>query len=304
MQYYEWLLEWLRRKEMSVKPSTYQTYGYEIQKHLIPKLGKKDLEAIATPDVMAAMQDWEAEGLSSKTIADLIVLIKMTLKDYAHDKDMALKPIGIKVQRNDNQKIKIFTNEEQRKIMLGIYKEQKPKAVGIALGLCAGLRIGEICALRWKDIDLRQGLIHINGTVQRTLDKKTNKTKVVRGATKTPYSDRIIPIDSTLKMLLTLIECNDKEAFLLTGKRKCLEPKTFRSFFYRFLRKYKIEKQTFHCLRHSFGTKAIRCGVDARTLQEIMGHASVEITLGLYVHPQIDDKRDALEKINMQWLKS
>lgn len=302
MLYKKWAEQWLEDKSRLIKPASYQTYMYLIKAHLVPCFGEFEVENLDEELVVDVFWEWEEEGLSPKTRRDLQVLLKSTLNAYSKITGIKLKPINFRLTRVDYSNIRFFEKEDQKKIIYNIYKNPKPKSIGIALGLCAGLRIGEVCALRWKDIDLKHFLIKINGTVQRIYNKNSKTTEVKRDSSKTRKSTRIIPLNSTLKILLSIINENDPEAFVITGKRKCIEPKTIREFYYNFLKKNNIEILTFHSLRHSFGTQAIRCGIDPKTLQEVMGHSSIEITLSLYVHPQLDDKRIAMEKLSQQWL--
>lgn len=304
MTYGEWLQIWLEEKADQIKAASYQTYMYAIRGHLVPRLGMYEITMIDSLVIENAVRAWEEENLSPKTIRDYVVLIKTTLADFNRSiNSAATSQIKVKLPNLNPAEVQIFTHDEQSRLIRGVFAHVEPRSVGIMLGLCAGLRIGEVCGLQWKNVDLRKRIITVTKTAQRVFDRDEKKSKVSVGSPKTSNSNRTIPIQSTLLMLLKVIESKDPESFVITGTRKCMEPKNFREFYYSFLEKYNIERLKFHCLRHTFGTQAIRCGVDAKVLQKLIGHSSVEITLALYVHPQLQDKEAAIRQMDEKhWL--
>ena len=162
--------------------------------------------------------------------------------------------------------------------------------LAVLLSYNMGLRIGEVCGLRWDDIDLHKGTLTIRKTVQRIYENR--KTKIYIGSPKSKCSERIIPIPG---FLLPILKEYKRCEYVLSGCEKVVEPRTLQYRFKTLLKKAKIPSVTFHSLRHSFATNCIKLGFDVKTLSEILGHSSVEITLNRYVHSSMDRKRACMD---------
>ena len=171
------------------------------------------------------------------------------------------------------------------------------KNAGILLALCAGMRIGEICALKVSDIDFLAGTIDISRAVQRVQTGK--KTELLVQTPKSDASERVIPLPSDLlSHLKTAVRGLPENAYVLTGRAdKPMEPRTLRYYFSGFLKRCNIRYRNFHVLRHTFATRCIETGMDVKSLSELLGHADVRTTLKLYVHPSLESKRRAIQKI-------
>lgn len=170
--------------------------------------------------------------------------------------------------------------------------------IGVLICLYTRIRIGELCAMQWKDISLAEGLLYISKTVQRVqqLDNPFQKTKLCVFPPKSVNSKRIIPIPKTLLDILIPFEGNSDD-YVLTGKAKCADPRTMQYHFKKFLRACNIEDTNFHTLRHTFATHCIEMGFDIKTLSEILGHSSVNITLDRYVHSSLKMKQESMNKL-------
>ena len=165
--------------------------------------------------------------------------------------------------------------------------------------LYTGLRIGELCALRWKDIDLNNKCYRIENTVQRVknIDKDAkSKTKLIISIPKTPSSKRIVPIPNFLIPILRKYK-KDDNIFVFSDKEIPRDPRTFESYFERLLKKCNIENKNFHSLRHTFATRSLEAGMDIKTLSEILGHSSYRITMDIYVHSSFELKKDSLNEL-------
>lgn len=202
----------------------------------------------------------------------------------------------------------VFTKDEQRKLVSVLIKAKKPKAVGVGLGLLEGMRIGEIAALKWDDINMDEQLIEVRGTLQRIYRNSEGaeaKSQIVIGTPKTMNSQRKIPFGSTvLFMLQSIIPDSPEGKYVLTGSDKPMEPRNLRAYYYKLLKENGLRKLKFHSLRHTFGTKCITCGVDPATLCKIMGHANPTITINLYCHPGLEDMKNAIRDVDSTWLKA
>ena len=315
MKYKEWLESWLKSKEGKTKESTISSYSILVSTHIIPSLGDIDVEDINEDCLQDALDVWESEGnrktggnLSEKSIKEILRVTKSSIKAY-YKRNKLPVPIfdDLELPKGGAQKHEVFTPDEQVKILKGILKDINRKTAGIALGLLAGMRIGEICALKWDSVDETENLISVEATIQRIyMDDGTGekRSKILIDSPKTENSRRKIPVTVTLRNILTAIEPEKKEGvYVMSGTDKPMEARSLRSYYYRFLEKHNVRKLTFHTLRHTFGTKCITCNIDPATVCKIMGHANPTITINLYCHPQIEDMRNAMEVLDEKWLK-
>ena len=304
--YKDWIWDWLSYKKDYIKESTYANYSNIISNHIAPDLGNyylKDLNNKIIQEFLLKKYKIgrldNLGGLSSKTIRDIVAIIKSSLK-FAMKEDLIsnfnLDFIYPKISSKD--KIYTISKQDQDKLIDYILKNQSSKNFGILLTLYSGIRIGELCALQWKDIDFKNNILNINKTLQRVYikDKQINKSKLIITNPKTHNAEREIPLNKDFAKELKKFK-TDNEDYILSGSRKWIEPRTYRRFFARTLEKVKIDKINFHGLRHTFATNCIKLGVDYKTVSELLGHATVNITLNLYVHPQMSQKKKCIDLI-------
>lgn len=305
----EWAEEWLLLKRAYVKESTYANYLILLKNHILPALGDRFVHEIDSRTVQREVMIWMEEGrldgkggLSQKTVRDMVIVLKMCLHDYGriHNDNMPVieveYPIGKRaVTRN------VLSKEEQE-YLLGIIRNNLGyESLGYALSLYTGIRIGELCALQWADVDMNRRAVAISKTLQRIYFKNAEgekgKTKIVITAPKSEKAVREIPISDALYELLERMYCPDKKAYLITGTRKYMEPRLYRKHYEKFLCENQAEYIRFHGLRHTFATRCVESGADYKVISELLGHSSVNLTLNLYVHPQWEDKKRAVELI-------
>ncbi len=311
----EVLFLWLQSKKIKLKPQTYVKYIYLIEKHIIPTLGQQKLRAIH-PSIIQDFMSKKKErgrldnkgGLSNGTLKTMLYLIKSAL-DYAQVQDPGIVLPELKIPSLPGVKKEtiVLQRDEQVKLERYICNHLNPSTLGILLCLYTGIRLGEICGLRWSDIDLTHQLIHIQRTLQRMKqyqDKGPNKgTVIIMGIPKTPSSKRSIPIPSCLTPILQRQrEEAEKDGYVITGKYDYyLEPRTYQYRFKRYLQAAGVPKINFHALRHTFATRCMEAGFEAKSLSEILGHASVNITLNRYVHSLAEQKRLQMELLTHNW---
>ena len=242
------------------------------------------------------------EGLSVKTAKDIFISFKMLLY-YAMER-FEVKYVKYRVQfptanMEGSKDLEVYTEVEQRKIISFIMSNPKPKRLGILIGLCTGMRIGEICGLRWGDIDVNNKCIHVAHTIERILDIDTKKSKVIESTPKTIESRRDIPIGRDLLGILKKFKaCYNDSFYVITGDEKFCEPRVYRNYYrHLVLNEVGLDRCIkFHGLRHSFATRMIASKADMKTTSRILGHSDVSTTMNLYVHPSMDDKLDAINK--------
>ena len=231
--------------------------------------------------------------LGTNTVHELGMIIKQILKFCRIYVDF---DIPLKKKKN----IDVFQKEEIIRLENNTLHSDDPICLGIGVCLYTGIRIGELCALRKENFDLKNGLIYINHTLIRVRsDNYESKTRVVLDDPKTNNSNRVVPIAN--KLLQPLTEYlntfpNDKHYFL-TNSTHYLEPRSYYNKYLFYLKKWGIKKHKFHALRHTFATNAVEKNMDVKALAEVLGHSNVSITLNLYVHPSLSYKRECIDKI-------
>lgn len=297
-----WLLEWLDYKHAIVKNSTYMKYKNSINKHIIPNLGSFDIKILDNNIVQKFInQKLSAEkcSLSPKSVRELVNIIKNTLA-YAENYGFQSKcKCELLIVRNSFKPIRVLNKNEEKALLNTLESNTDIFKLGILISLLTGVKIGELCALRWEDVDFKECVITVNRTMQRVqVEGKDNKTEIIITTPKTNTSIRQIPIP---KMLVDYIigfkSSNDQ--YILTNKNgNYIEPRVMQYKFKKYLQVAGISDANFHALRHTFATRCIEAGVDVKVLSEVLGHSNVNITLDRYVHNSIDYKKDNIERFN------
>ena len=295
---------WLKNEHNYIKESTYFLYLAIIENHLKTYFKRRRVNTISNKDFQSFILDKlnygrldGRGGLSKKTVKDMTVVLKSILTFAMNHKIIDRMEFEFKIPRKKKaRKVEVFNVEERRKIYKYVKNNLCNQTLGILICICTGLRIGEICALKWEDVDLRTEVINVNHTIQRIYINTAKKSKIIISSPKTESSRRKIPIATELMFLLQRFKSNS-DFYVISGNEKYIEPRTYRKFFTKMLNILKISKLKFHSLRHTFATQAIENGIDYKTVSEILGHASVGITLNLYVHPDLEYKKECLNKI-------
>ncbi|MBD5145984.1 MAG: site-specific integrase [Ruminococcus sp.] len=282
---------WLNSIINTVKESTYSNYTMKTAKHILPHLGNVCYEKLTADMLNAFVTDRLSAGLSAKYVSDISVLIKSVCK-FAHTRygydNKAEFMVLPKTEKRSNKRL--LTDSEQSSLNTWLTKNITPGNAGIALSAATGIRIGELCALKWSDFDLEKSILTVSKTMQRIKNHEGSGTKIVITSPKSHTSLREIPIPEFLKeTLLKLKRGND--CFFLTGTRCFVEPRTMQYRFKSILKKLGLPQVNFHSLRHMFATRCVSLGVDVKTLSEILGHSSVKITLDRYVHSSFERKK-------------
>lgn len=299
---YSTLLDmWLKNQKKYVKESTYIIYYLHIRNHIKPVLGKYDISAITNNHIQRFIDDKLSMGrlnsnggLSSKTVKELTNVIKLSLR-YAIKNEL-IENINFDLRITSNKKKCVLLNTSECKLLSNYLKiDATSLHIGILLMMSTGIRIGELCALQNKDINIFERIITIDKTVQRITDVENKKTKILLQSSKTSNSIRKIPLPESIIQYLTIT--GNPNYYFLTQKEKCMEPRTFRYAFKRIIKKLQLPEVTVHSLRHQFATQCIELGFDYNCLSEILGHASPSTTMNLYVHSKFDYKRECMNKI-------
>lgn len=288
---------WLLYKKHKIKESTYLNYNYIINTYLNKKFGKKRLSYFLNYD-MNQFIDYLEKDLSSKTVRDIILVLKSILKFAERKYGVNFKLDLITMPTAYKNELQIFNEKEVKKIEKECINSQDIRTIGVLISVYTGMRIGEVCALKWENVDFSKKLINVTQTLQRVYVEK-NKTKVIITPPKTKTSERKIPIPSILYDELKIKSSSyTKSSYVVTGNEdKYIEPRSFQYVYKKVLENSGVKYRNFHCLRHTFATRCIRVGMDIKSLSEVLGHSDVNITLNRYVHSSYDSKKKFMEKL-------
>lgn len=302
----EVLYLWLENNHLKLKPQTYIKYLFLIESHIIPCVGKYAVEKINSTMVNKFLAEKSYQGrldgnggLSPSYIRTISFIIVSAIEFATKEGYCSVIISNITLPSRNKKELQILTYQEQTQLEKHLIGNPDNRNLGILISLYTGLRLGEVCGLRWGDIDFISGTIHVRHTVERIknldYEKGGNKTILILGDAKTLSSNRVIPIPKMLVNLLEKVQQSD-DVFVLQGKTyPYTDPRTFQYSFHKNLKECNIRNVNFHALRHTFATRCIESGMDIKSLSEILGHSSVNITLNIYVHSSLDYKRTQLD---------
>lgn len=294
--------EWLQMNRTCVKESTYVKYYGFVEKHIKPRLGGCFLSSLSSPLTEQFSHDLlHEERLSAKTVKDILTVLRSILAYAAKHFSEPLPLIEIVYPKIPKKEMRVLTRAEQDGFVRFLLEDTDEYKFGVLLALLTGMRIGEVCALRWGDVSLSERVIRVRSTMQRlqNLDPESpSKTKIVISEPKSETSARVIPLTSSALKLCQSRWCPHPDAFVLTGEvGRYIEPRSLQ---------YRLERYTgecglvgvhFHTLRHTFATRCVEVDFEIKSLSEILGHSTPRITLERYVHSSIELKRSNMDKL-------
>lgn len=301
MKYAEWLNEWL---EYYVKPTkkerTYYKYCSIVINHLSGALGNYGLDELTAP-VLQRFVAGLTNKYSSNTVMGVIAVIKNSLSQ-AQDTGVVDKQYSAAIRRPKSveRKVECFTVSEQKAIEKYVKDRKKDKLFGVVLCLYTGLWLGELLALEWDDIDLAERTIRVSKSCFDGWENRQYR-KIV-GEPKTDSSRRIIPYPRQLSPWLKALKKRSESKRFISGEKG--EEVSVRSYqkSFELLRKLKIPRRGIHSLRHTCATRALECGMDVRTLSEILGHKNPTVTLKRYAHSLMEHKCAMMNKLGKIFL--
>ncbi|WP_029280522.1 tyrosine-type recombinase/integrase [Pedobacter borealis] len=290
---------WKTDKKQYVKKSSFSAYVLLIENHLLPVFGEQAL--IEEAQVQAFVLQKLEQGLSQKTIKDILIVLKMVLKFGAKHQWITHLPFDIQFPTDrEKYNLEVLSRANQKKMMLYIQEHFTFKNLGVYICLSSGIRIGEVCALTWEDIDTDNGVINVSKTIQRIylVEDGLRKTELILDTPKTKNSIREIPMSrDLLKMLKPFKKIVNSSFFVLTNDSKPTEPRTYRAYYKNLMKSLNMPELKFHGLRHSFATRCIESNCDYKTVSVLLGHSNITTTLNLYVHPNLEQKKKAIDQM-------
>ncbi len=296
--------EWLQLNRNRIKESTFVKYNGILEKHIKPKLGGCLVQALSSVVVEQFGHDLlYQEELSPKTVKDILTvlhtIIKYTSKQFAEPLPM-VEIVYPKVPKNE---MRVLSREEQIQFVQYLLHDMDECKFGVLLALLTGMRIGEVCALRWENVSLVEQTIKVTSTMQRLQDlneNRSSKTKIVISNPKSEHSSRVIPMTEYTVQLCKTQWCSNPSAFVLTREAdRYIEPRSMQYRLERYTEECGLEGVHFHTLRHTFATRCVEVDFEIKSLSEILGHSSPRITLERYVHSSMELKRNNMNKLAM-----
>lgn len=308
IQYKTLVDQWLKAKRSMITPSTHANFILIAENHLIPYFGKRRIGSITEQDIQEYIMHLynngrldKKGGLTVKTIRDVILVLRLSM-EYAY-RMKAIQLLNWELveypKELHSHRVVSLNKDDEQKLIQCIYMNLNRRTAGILIALFTGVRIGELCVLQMSDISLADKTITISKTVQRIYNKQTGTSYIHIGPPKTKTSYRVIPIPSLLANVIQKFYTENKDEYFLTGKKKPTEPRTYRQFFSRFLKRHNLPKVKFHEIRHTFAVRAIEMPeFDVKSLSEILGHKNVSFTLNVYGSANMQQKIKCMNLLN------
>lgn len=295
----EWMDYWMENELLgSVKPSSYHVYRRQIEKHLLPQLGEYDLLDLTPSMIHDYVEKLDMSGLSGSTVKGAYRLLSAALRFALEEGVIEKNPCRkIKVQCTQNSQQRVLTQREQERVRL---LSEAQDDLSVLLSLYTGMRLGEICALQWSDIDWEKQTITVRRTAQRVARMKPehgDRTMLMIGTPKSMRSQRVLPLPAFLLERLRARMESAVSEYVFSVSSRAAEPRTLQRRFQKMMKRLGIVGVHFHTLRHSFATRLFELGVDVKTVSVLLGHSSARTTLDFYAHSLMDRQRSAMERL-------
>ena len=245
---------WRKDKRQYVKQSTYSAYALIIENQINPTFG--NLYVITESEVQAFVIDRLNSGLSQKYVKDILIVLKMIVRFGEKHGYLQHCEWDIKYPTApEKQGIEVLTASNHRKILDYISQNFTFRNLGIYICLTTGLRIGEVCGLKWSDLDVDCSMLTVQRTVERIYileDDGTKHTHIVVNTPKTANSLREIPLSKTLMtMIRPLKKVVNSDYYVISNEPHPIEPRTYRNYYVKLMKQLGIPPLKFHGLRHS-----------------------------------------------------
>ncbi len=293
-----------------VKPSTYESYYHCVTKYIIPfytSCNYYQLTEDTVSEFVKFMNDDNSISQSYKR--KILAVYKTALREILKNNPDSIKLLNyIKFPKPEQNEVQVFTMKEQCLIEKAVLGCPDKRTLGIILCFYSGIRLGELCALKWCDFDFENETLFINRTVSRTknFSDDDNKTLLLIGTPKSRTSSRKIPLPSFLIALFKeYYQRSGKETcYFMTGSEIPIDPRAFQKLYKKILKKAGVPDRKFHAIRHTFATRALELNVDIKTISDILGHSNVSITMNIYAHSLMEQKKIAIDRFNNMHLAS
>lgn len=291
---------WLQEKAALVKQSTLVKYSSVVQNHIRPALGDYRLSAISNDACCKFKEKLVQAGHSPKMVRDILTVLRAILK-FVHKSNPSFHcEMDFPMPKDQRKEMRVLSLEEELKFIRFLSDDMDACKFGILIAIMTGMRIGEICALKWGAISFTDATVNVSSTMQRLKNfdgNSTAKTSIVIGMPKSQTSSRTIPLTAECLSLCMRMRNINLDAYILTGTTDYLEPRALQYRMGKYTKACGLEGVHFHTLRHTFATRAVEVGFEIKSLSEILGHANTTITLDRYVHSSLQLKRQNMDKL-------
>lgn len=292
---------WLQSRQDAVKRSTFSGYCYCVHNHILPTLGSFPLEELEGSQILCFIEKMLNQGLAETTVRSVLTALKSIIKYGVRTKlvkEELLEYCRYSCRRPETS---ILTLEESDRMKAYLLKKNTVFSIGILLCRSTGMRIGELCGLKWKDIDLAANFICIRRTVSRIPNPEDSpdapRTLLYIRPPKSHSSAREIPIPQYLANALQQMQGREND-YLLTGQEYCMEPRNVQKRFKTILKHCEMQDVNFHAMRHGFASACLEKGIDCKTVSSILGHSSTNITMDIYVHTSMRQKQRCVDALD------
>lgn len=289
--FHQWSTQFLKIRDKQIKASTLASYSYKIDHYLLPHFSSIFLEHMTSKDIQESLENWKRQGLSSGSIKVVLRLLSSMLNQAIRQGLINKNPcLSIQLPKVGRNKVGALSRKQQALLEKNVELDSNDKSSSVVLALHTGLRIGEIAALKWADINFDASLIHVRATFQRIMVPKTNQTKLHYGAVKSLASQRIIPLSHKVKTLLLRLKKQTTSDYVFSVNNKPCEPRVLTYHFQRMKEKSHLTDIHFHQLRHTFATRCLEAKADIASLSSLLGHSSTQMTLDIYSDSMLEQR--------------
>lgn len=296
---------WTESNRVRLKGSTQAKYQNIIDTHILPSLGGLKMSEINSVTINSFLDNKINSGgirygekLSASYVRTMAIITEAIIKFAVAEGWCAPLKTPIHKPAAAQSNPTVLSKEVELRLLNALQNEQSSASVGTLLALNTGMRIGEVCALQWDDVDFKNNVIHVRHTVARVSGNSIKqKTKLILDTPKTLSSQREIPISDALKRVMLKAYANSNSGFVISKNNNFIGTRTFDYQYRNMLKAHNLPVMNFHILRHTFATRCAESGMDAKTLSRLLGHASANISLNVYVHPSIDTMKKQLDSL-------
>lgn len=294
----DWSNHWLEGViRPVVKASTYVSYKNKLQYHVIPFIGEVKVRDLSKTDMEIILKEMQIK-LANSSIRAVFRVVSTCLDKAVSLGFLYTNPVKlITLPKLERHTVRALSREEQQRLVAEI--DQKEQYFPISLALQTGMRIGEICGLKWEDIDFSHDLIEVKRTLQRVSNATTacQKTQIIEGSPKSLASYRKIPVTEELKKQLIKMKKRSTSEYVLSQNRKPLEPRLITYRFSKIRKKLGLDNYVFHSLRHSFATRCLELGGNIAAISSLLGHSSTKMTLDCYTNSFLSEERKLIQQV-------
>ena len=292
----------LEYKKPLCKKSTLGTYSALFGKLCRTGIvdGEMDAENFDSTVLQNIYDQCKASGQSERTARDICTLMKNIIHTSALQGLCSHRLLQIRYSREGyggGDILKVYRKDEISEIFGWLEANPHFWTLGVYIAVYTGARIGEVCGLKWSDVDFHGKTIHVERTVERVFNFEGQGTSVEISTAKTRSSNRLLPLSKNLERILKKwFPVSRPEFYITSNSTRPIEPRLMRDRFVDACQNAGVRYKGFHSLRHTFATMMLESGVDIKTISDILGHSGVEITMNIYSHPSDTSKRKAVEK--------